>query len=202
MIRKLACLALVSGAASPLAHSHNFWIEPQTYEVEAGETVPLNIFTGHGEDKASWPFEARRVIGLRSVGPGGLTSHLAGGTGSPALRFDTDGLHMVFIESTNSFSRLAGEKFEAYVEEEGILPIAARRLIDGDASADGKEIYSRRGKALVKVGCDVPEDQSWSRPLGLTLEIIPMSNPFEWDAGDALSVEVRFHGQPLTSATM
>lgn len=202
MIRKLACLALVSGASAQIAYSHDFWIEPPTYEVEAGDVVPLSIFTGHGEDKANWPYESHRIIGLRSTGPAGLESHMSGDTGGPSVRLTREGLHMVFIESTNSYSRLPAEKFDAYVEEEGILPIAAARLIDGDASADGTELYSRRGKALIKVGCDGIEDQSWSRPLGLTLEIIPLSNPFDWDAGDSLGVEVRFHGQPIGSATL
>lgn len=204
MHSKLAA-ALIALTITPAAHAHDFWIEPADYTPSPGEPVALSILTGHGEDTAAWPAASHRIIGLRSISAGGLTSHVT----SPdmlkpglELSFQRAGLHMVFIESTNAFSRLPAEKFNAYVDEEGITPIAAHRLKTAAQQAEGTELYSRRGKALVEVGCASGSDDTWAMPVGLSLEILPTSNPFDWDAGDPLGVEVRFHGAPLAASTL
>ena len=205
MTTRTTCLAIAAMLVVPAAAAHDFWIEPDSYDVGLEQAVPIRIYVGHGKDKTDWPIAAHRVVGLRSAGPDGLKSHTSGPEsldGDVSLRFETPGLHMVFIETTNSYSSLPAQKFNAYVEEEGIRPIAAHRLVTGAVELDGTELYSRRGKALVQVGCRGTGELAWSTPLGLTLEIIPLHNPFDWDQGEPLAVEVQYHGQPVASATL
>ena len=203
---KTATAMLAAMIIGPAAHAHDFWIEPQSYTPDAPGQLAMDILTGHGEDTADWPLAPHRVIGLRSLGPDGLVSHATGAgslQGDVAPELASEGLHMLFIETTNSFSALPAEDFNDYIEEEGVLPISAHRLQNDLEAAEGRELYSRRGKALVKVGCDgAGDDTVWSQPLGLTLEVIPGTNPFDWDAGEAFPVSVQFHGAAAASATL
>jgi uncharacterized GH25 family protein len=196
--------SLTVSALCAQASAHDFWIEPQNYAGEANEEMILNVFVGHGEDKVDWPVAPHRIIGLRSLGPNGLSSHVKGpqSVTSPwTVNFDEDGLHMLFVETTNSFSELAAEKFDSYVEEEGIRPIAVDRVRNRKSEDPGREIYSRRGKALMQIGCGGGND-AWRQNLGLTLEITPGINPFEWDDGEAFPVTVSFHGDAVPGATL
>ncbi len=198
-------LMIAATSLAPAALAHDFWIEPAQYHIEPGEEVSVDILTGHGEDTASWPIAPHRIIGLRSLGPDGLTSHATGRaslSGDTTLSFAMPGQHMVFIETTNSISRLEAKKFNDYAEEEGILPIISHRTTRGQMKDEGSELYSRRGKALIEVGCTGSDEAMWSKPLGLTLEVIPGTNPFEWDEGMPFPVAVYYHGAPVPGATL
>lgn len=202
---KTLTLMIAATGLAPAALAHDFWIEPAQYHAEPGEEVSTAILTGHGEDTASWPIAPHRIVGLRSLGPDGLVSHATGRaslSGDTTLSFKSPGQHMVFIETTNSVSRLEAEKFNDYAEEEGILPIISHREMRGQTEDEGSEIYSRRGKALVEVGCTGAGDDIWSTPLGLTLEVIPGTNPFDWDDGEPFPVSVYYHGDPVPGATL
>ena len=52
-------------------------------------------------------------------------------------------------------------------------------------------------KAVVRVGD--ADDRSWSEPVGLGLEIVPLGDPTRLRAGDTLAVRVLAHGRPLAA---
>ncbi|MEM5518711.1 DUF4198 domain-containing protein [Henriciella sp. AS95] len=198
---------LLAGAAAiaPAASAHDFWLEPESYWLDEETSVAVDIFTGHGEDKAHWPAAPHRIVGFRSFGPGGVTSQMAGAetfAEKPVVQLTDPGLHMLVLESTNAFSELPADKFTSYVEEEGILPIAADRAANRLDEAAGRELYSRRGKALIQRGCAADAEPIWAQPLGLTLEVVAVDNPFAWDEGEAFEVEVQFYGETVPSATL
>ena len=204
---RLRVSALLGAATliGPAALAHDFWIEPDIYTPQPGEETKLDLFVGHGEDKGDWPVSPHRIIGLRSLGPDGLTSHVTGPEslkGDVAVSFAEPGYHMVFVETTNSFSALPAEKFNDYVEEEGIRPIEADRIARRSGEAEGRELYSRRGKALLKAGCEGPDNPVWETPVGMTLELTALSNPYAWQAGNPLKVKAFFHGAAVPSATL
>ncbi|WP_084419343.1 DUF4198 domain-containing protein [Henriciella litoralis] len=196
-----AIAALLGGQA----FAHDFWIEPETYNPQAPGAVALDVLVGHGEDMSDWPVSPSRIIGLRSIGPDGLENHA---NGPETLRSDislelaSEGQHLVFIETTNSFSSLPAQKFNSYLKEEGIVPIEVHRATNRLLRDEGLELYSRRGKALIQVGCPAETSDVWKTNLGLTLEIIPLVDPFQWNEGDSFPVELRFHGALVPNATL
>jgi hypothetical protein len=63
-----------------------------------------------------------------------------------------------------------------------------------------RETYTKHAKAVVRVG-DTPDD-SWHTPVGLALEIVPLSDPTVLKAGDALAVRVLRDGRPLAGLAL
>ncbi|WP_018147738.1 DUF4198 domain-containing protein [Henriciella marina] len=205
MWRTLTLSLMAASGAAGIASAHDFWVEPETFTPEAGQSVALNLFVGHGAEKSGWPVKSHRVIGLRSVGPDGLVNQASGAASlRPPLsaKLDDVGTHVVFVETTNSFSELEAEKFNDYVANEGIRPIALERVRQRMEDAPGRELYSRRGKAVVQVGCPSSDNGAWKQEIGLTLEIIPGKNPVEWDTEDPMPLKVMFHGEPVAGATL
>lgn len=204
MIRS-AIATIILGTTAQTALAHDFWIEPQSFAIEEPGDVVLDVFVGHGDDKTSWPVAPHRIIGLRSLGPDGYTTHVTGPDmlkAPTSLTLGSPGTHLVFIETTNSFSELPADRFDSYVADEGIRPIEIDRQLKRLNDKPGKELYSRRGKTLIEVGCEAGSSDVWQTEAGLTLEIIPRANPLTWQTGTPLPVEVRFHGAPVQGATM
>jgi hypothetical protein len=55
-------------------------------------------------------------------------------------------------------------------------------------------------KAVIRVGDT--DDRSWSEPVGLGLEIVPLGDPTRLHAGDALAVRVLANGRPLAGLAL
>ncbi|CAM3854742.1 DUF4198 domain-containing protein [Litorimonas haliclonae] len=190
------------GFSAP-ASAHDFWIAPGSYSAEIGETTDLSIMVGHPEDQNSWSISPHRVVSLRSVGPNGILDQQSLISGSDAndpmsLSFDSEGVHVLTIETTSAYSELEAEKFNDYLDEEGLTPIQIDRVSKRKISEPGTEIYSRRGKTIVNVGEPGDSDPSYvTSPLGLTLEVVPTTNPVRLQDGESLSAHIYYRGQAM-----
>ena len=205
MNRMLSLSILAAAMTTGIAHAHDFWVQPETFTPEDGGALPVRLFVGHGSDKSDWLVRPHRIVGFQSFGPDGLKNQVRSAEslrGDLSVVLDEVGTHLILVETTNSFSELEGDKFNAYVEDEGIRPIMLDRAANRAENRPGKELYSRRGKALVQIGCPAEASKNWSKELGLTLEIIPGTNPIEWNASDVMPIKVHYHGVPVSGATL
>lgn len=190
--------------AAPVS-AHDSWLQPQRFWTNVRTSAPIAILVGHGVDRAPWGVKADRVVMLRDIGPTGVVDHLATLQGRavaeiPAISFATTGAHIVALQSNHAVSNLPAARFNAYLKEEGLTPALALRNRMGRASTAGREIYSRRAKALVQVGPLAGPQPHVTRPIGLTLEIVPERNPYALRPGERLPVRVIFEGRPLAGA--
>lgn len=206
MIAKVAALFLISALASP-SYAHDFWLEPESFSAESGKQIAVHVKVGHGSEQHDWPIQPHRVVGLRSIGPDSLADHQkAVGNLTPegALEFKglSDGIHVLWIESTNSFSGLPPKQFNQYVEEEGILPISRYRSVTNASHTPGRELYSRRGKTLVQIGTRRDGGGQITKPVGMSLEIVPLQNPFELKSNEVLEFQVLYFGEPVEDVTL
>lgn len=202
----LATLLVLAFAST--ASAHDFWLQPEDFNPQDEGRLEVTTQVGHSDDISEWPADPARIIAFRAIGASGIEDiqsvlgkrHSQGRFDVPAM---APGFHILAIESTPAVSVLPAEKFNKYVEDEGIHPIAVHRLQNGLAEASGREIYSRRAKSIIAVG-DVgsADDAHLTRPVGLTLEITPLSNPARLRAGSDLTLEVRYRGSPLPGATL
>lgn len=198
----LACLLCLTAAAP--AAAHDFWIAPAQYAAEPGAPVEIDFLVGHGANADVWDLRWRRVVSLETrLGEraqsrlGDLTMVTDGDPGA-TLRFDADGHYVVAFASHHAVSELPAERFEGYLEEEGLTLAARTRAETGATGEPGREIYSRRAKTLVDVG-DSPSGDP-TLPVGHTLEIVPLSDPYASDFDGELAVRVLFRGAPLAGA--
>ena len=190
--------------ASPLA-AHDFWLQPLSFWTKPGGTVPMVLLVGHGAARQRSSIPASRFVLFRSAGPGGVVNRARemtlGSAADASLKFATPGTNVVFFSTSNISSELPALRFNEYARAEGLTQVLARRTASGSMGKPGRELYSRRGKALVQVGppTKIPQPQV-TRPVGLGLEIVPLSNPYAAGNSSQLSVQVLYRGQPLPGA--
>jgi len=207
---RLAVLLALTAAGPALAH--DFWIQPEHFWLAPGAGTPVSIVVGHGSFRQRSPVSLERITGFRSIGPDGVVDRrpdLRGrpDTQDPVLAFKAPGVYMLALDTNSTPSDLPGLRFTDYLKVEGLTPALKLREQTGATDAPGRELFSRRAKAIVQVGpVDArPQVQAQAlarvtQPLGLTLEIVPERNPYAPDAGDTLPVRIYYEGHPLTGA--
>ncbi|MBW3617797.1 MAG: DUF4198 domain-containing protein [Proteobacteria bacterium] len=196
-------LLFASWAAT--AAAHDLWLQPQRFWAPVRTSVPVAILVGHGADRAPWGVAADRVVMLKDVGPTGTSDLMSGLKGRvaaeiPGLSFGAPGVHIIAMQSIHSASELPAVRFNNYLQEEGLTPALAIRSRARATNAAGREIYSRRAKALVQVGPPGSPQPHVTRPIGLTLEIVPERNPYAPGPSNALPVRVFYEGRLLPGA--
>jgi uncharacterized GH25 family protein len=111
------------------------------------------------------------------------------------------GAYILAFQSNAASSDLPFLRFNDYVRDEGLTPIAAYRQQTGTQRTNGREQYSRRAKALIQVGpVDAASVMRATRPVGLSLEIVPERHPLALKSGEPLPIRVYFNRQPLPGA--
>lgn len=204
-MRMIPIAAAALGSVSA-ASAHDFWLEPEKFTVEAGETVTLRFTIGHAGAHEPWNLQLDKVAGLRSCLAGlcspesGIVPNAPDARGRARVDLKGEGTYVLAFESRPSFSALDGPAFTDYARKEGLTAILADRDARGTAHAPGRELYSRRAKTLVRAGAGPLGEVSAA--VGQTLEIIPLKNPYALTAGESLPVRVLFNGAPLRGATI
>lgn len=196
-----------------VSFAHDFWLAPKMFQnqikPDASLTlVPVAVMIGHPKDQMSWPVNPHRIVSLRSIGEDGITDQQAS-VEVYALReqlpvtLRAEGLHVLTIETTHSVSVLEADKFNAYVEEEGITPIQNDRVQKQALKTSGREIYSRRGKALIQVGKPSANTSMKAlKPIGMTLEIVPTVNPYLLQPGEPFVSEIYYRGKLMSGVSI
>lgn len=199
-------LALAGLIAAPLS-AHDFWIDAASYRLAAPGTLSVRFLIGDVGEVEPWETLWRKIVSLRSYGPDGVTDQQAAiridgasGGGGADLVLRTPGTHMVAFESNQAENDLPADAFNAYAEHEGLTPALEKRRADGTAAMRGRELYSRRAKAIVQVG-DTPTAGA-TAVIGQTLEIVPERNPYAVPASGPLPLRILYHGRPLAGASV
>lgn len=196
-------LLIVSVFAVP-AFAHDLWlIPPATAKVD--ETITLLAHSGSDFPTGDHAPDPAKFARLRAVGPDGKDVPLAAAgtkdqSGLMTLKPAAAGVHVVSVQTTPKTITLAADKFNEYLVSDGLPAIYLLRSKEKTLDEPGVERYSKSPKALVRVG-EGPTDAA-TKPLGLTLEIVPTRDPFALRPGDALPVKVLFRGEPLADANL
>lgn len=192
----LAVAVCVVGEAS----SHEFWIEPSSFRPSANSIVQVGLFVGDGfpgeavkrnSEKIDRFFalidsESRDLVGRDGAEPAGL------------LKVEKPGAVILGYRSKHSSIELQAAKFEAYLKDEGLESIIAKRKERGDSDKPGREIYSRCSKCLLNV--DGAAGVGYDKAVGFPLEIIIDADPAALHAGDEISCRLLLDGKPLEGA--
>ncbi|CAN5444858.1 hypothetical protein BH10PSE5_BH10PSE5_12200 [soil metagenome] len=204
-LRTLALGAALAGALTTAAAAHDVWLQPASFWTAPLSTVVTSIQVGHGQFRERW-VSIPRVISFYSLGPNGRVDRMKELRASSAdadhpLNFAAPGTQILVMQSNHAQSELPGLRFNAYIKDEGMTPALELRGRTRSNDQPGREIYSRRAKALVQVGPPSAKPQPHvTRPIGLTLEIVPEINPYAPGAGETLPVRVIYEGRPLAGA--
>ena len=202
---KIAALSLLL-ATTPLV-AHDFWIQPQRFQVEPGAPVALTFQVGHAAARERWG-RLDRIILLQDFAQGRRRDMRAdlrnnAGPADVVTRFTAPGVHVIAMQSNHATSSLPAIRFNDYAKLEGLTPILVARQRAGTSDQVGRERYSRRAKALFQVGTLTAANSAQAtRALGFKLEIVPERNPYALGASRLLPVRVMYNGRRLPGATV
>jgi uncharacterized GH25 family protein len=194
-------LALPLLCAAP-AVAHDVWMQTDKFIVPAGTVVPYRVYSGHGTSREPWDLELTRLASLQTISSRGKAVLTPTRTSEGSIRFTQTGTYIVAMVSNLSRSDLPAIRFTDYARAEGLTPILTLREKQGTTASNGRELYSRRTKMLVRVGNASAPQRHVTIPLGMTLELVPGRDPFAVNAGQPLPVRVFYHGRPLSGATV
>lgn len=186
--------------------AHDFWLQPERFTIAPGSKIRVDMVVGHDGEVDPWALQWERVVSWRSFGPHGVQDQQSGLVPSSArvrggavVRLVEEGTHILALESHHAFSELPAEKFNEYLALEGLTLAQQTRQAHGTGDQPGRELYSRRAKALIQVGAR-QSDQAL-KPIGQSLEIVPEAHPGGVHGEQArLAFRIYFHGQPLPGA--
>jgi len=204
----LGALALILPAS---ADAHGFWLQPEDYTPVLREPVEIAFKVGDAGDVEDWGLYWERIAAFQLYGPDGVVDQqqavrITGEDepGSAQIALIEPGSYVLAFASNPSFSDLEAQRFDRYVDQEGLSAVAADRAARPDRTQNGTELYARRAKTLLQVGQVLTENVT--RPIGQTLEIVPLVNPFRSEVAQSgagpLPLQVLWRGKPLEGATL
>ncbi len=200
-LRLLIALSLVT-VASALAHE--FWIFPGNFFPRVGDEISLSIQVGEDYEGDRWGGGSRKVERLRmitSAGEKNLTADISYADSmvqAPMIKIATSGTQVLTLETNNSFIDLEGEKFEAYLKEDGLQLAMDYRQKNNEQSKNGREFYRRCAKSILQAG---PTTNALpTQPTGMDLDIVPLENPYAMKPNTPLSCRVLYEQKPLANA--
>ncbi|MGI9291465.1 MAG: DUF4198 domain-containing protein, partial [Gammaproteobacteria bacterium] len=110
-------------------------------------------------------------------------------------------------QSIRALTELDADKFNRYIEEEGIEFIREARIQAGEDEEPASEYFIRCAKTLISpirksgflsrlLRSSKADESVYKSRLGYTLELIPLENPADKQTGDTLTFELLYREKP------
>ena len=201
-MKKIISTCLVFALTAIVSLAHEFWLLPSAWFVQPGQSLKMSLRVGEGFAGEPWEAKVSRVTQFFSVLNKTKTNRLENlqksGLDSLWLSFDKPGTQLVCLATNNKFLEMEADKFDAYLQEDGLEHIRQLRQKTGQTSKPSREFYRRESASLIQVG-DTPSKVFFEKT-GFELRILPEKNPLVADPNSILKFQIRFKGKPLPNA--
>ena len=181
------------------AFGHDSWLVADSSSAAPGERVRVAFVTAEVFPVSEQATDPDRVVDWAVVHEGVRRSvigyRVEGADLAAKVRLPEVGMHVIGLALQQRFIEIEAEGFNAYLKDERADAALAARAAAGTDDEPGRELYTKFGKTFVEVG-GASNDTSYRDPVGHTLEIVPLSNPCRWNAGDEVLVQVLYNGEP------
>ena len=174
------CLATLCFVASP-ALSHEFWIEPEKYQVDSDDTLRAGLRNGQMFKGARLPYFDNRIRRFQTIQDGQSRPYVGRMGDMPALVLEDlqPGLLIALHETTpDLITYKTWEKFASFAAHQGFGDVQAEHTRRGLPVSGFVERYSRHAKLLVAID----HGRGADRAFGLETEFVALQNPYALDA--------------------
>lgn len=195
----LTALAGILFAIAPSANlAHEFWIDPEKYQIQSGAKIKAHLRVGEEFSGTSYPYRPSQITRFH-VAYNDVVQEISARIGDvPALDMvaPAEGLVILVHETTDSrLTYTDFAKFKKFVAHKAFPNILAKHKARGIGEKKFVETYRRYAKSLVGVG----HAQGSDSPQGLRTEIVALANPYTSDS-TKLPVEVLLDGAARINA--
>lgn len=191
------------GARTLLAH--DTWVAPSDFSAAVGQEISFDVTSGMKFPALDVGPKPDRIAkaGFRLAAENNELKDFTGA--KEALRFSRsfakDGVATVWLQSLPTELELTDEQVAGYLDEARAPEEVRKDWERQKGKIKWTEQYIKCAKTAVAVG-NAERDNSWSEPVGLTIEIVPMTNPTTLKAGQDASFKLLRDGKPLTNAAV
>ncbi len=187
------CLWLViAGVGATFAHE--FWISPERYKVDPGESLVAVLLTGDKFDGYSTPYIPDDFTRF-DILLAGKTIKVTGRLGDdPALNMTVPGQGLgVIVHQTNGYFISYDEpgKFLGLLRDKGALPVLEAHRKRGLPESGFRERFIRFAKCLVAVGHGRGRDGE----TGLETEFVAEVNPYAEEVSGGMPFKLLYRGE-------
>lgn len=186
------CLCLTTSA-------HDTWLLPKQGRVAPGARVALDLTSGMAFPLLDTSIKPDRIDVARCRLNGTSEDLKDSSSAAKALVFKTTmkdaGLASCWVELKPRQLELTPAQVEEYFAEIDATPAVRQEWRDMKAPKRWREVYVKHTKTYISVGS--VDDHSWSEPVGMSLELVPATDPAKLRAGDTFSVTVLKNGTPF-----
>ena len=183
--------------------SHDLYIKMETYFLEPNQEATLSLYNGTFE-------KSENIIARDRILDASVAAHGERVSINPDQWKDKDstvtqlpfttgkaGTYVAGVSTKARNIELTAEKFNSYLEHDGVLDMLEQRTKDSLLNQDAVESYEKHVKAIYQVGEVTTND--WSTVLGYPIEFVPQANPYEKYTGENLEVQLLLDGKPLSN---
>jgi uncharacterized GH25 family protein len=199
LIFLLVCIALTTNVAT----AHDLFLKLNEYVVEVNSSITVRLLSGSftlSENTIS----RERMSDVSIVSPSGAVTRPTDSdwqdvknTTMLALSPTEEGTHILGLSTKTREITLKAKEFNDYLSHDGIPDTLATRKRKGELKKGVTERYSKYVKAIFQVGTN--KTDSYKRPLGYAVEIVPQQNPYDMKVGQTLEVLCLKDGKPLVN---
>ncbi|MEX0305129.1 MAG: DUF4198 domain-containing protein [Leisingera sp.] len=179
--------------------SHEFWIEPEKYQVPSGGEMVARLRNGQEFNGAEQPYLNHRIARFEVIQANTAAPYEGRMGDMPAFTGDAaqEGL-TVLVHQTRpqTLTYDSWEEFQAFIDHKGFDGVRTHHDALGLPETGFTEQYTRYAKSLVAVGKGLGSDQA----AGLETEILALANPYTDDLTYGLPVRVLYQGNPRPRA--
>lgn len=188
IVLPILCLAASLASIRP-ALAHEFWVEPEKYQVETGGSLKAGLRNGEMFKGARLPYLDHRIRRF-DISQGDVPLPYKGRMGDmPALVLEAlePGLLILLHETTpDLITYETWDAFSSFAQTKGLLDVESWSQGRAGPNAGFGEYYTRHTKSLIAVGSGIGSD----RAFGLETEFVALQNPYELhlSAGETAAV--------------
>lgn len=183
--------------------SHNLYLKLESYFLTPNQEVTLNLFNGSFE-KSENTITRDRILDASIIYNGKreqIEDNQWTDKDSTITRFSftpvEEGTYITGVSTKARTIALTAEKFNSYLEHDGVLDMLEARKTNNLLNQDAVESYEKHVKAIYQVGDTKTKD--WETVLEYPIEFVPQENPYEKYTGETLDIKLLLDGEPLSN---